>query len=171
MEGTVPGGDPSSFCRGDRRAGSRGLTELPQAQRMEQVGEEDGRQTGVEQRMEQLVFAKEQGRGEAAVDRLEVHREVRGVGAHPAQQVDVEGVGEDRAGQREQQQPQPVESLPEQQRNAAIEQGMEGQRHRASARHFPGDHHQRIAAGVDQTAVEDREDRGEHGTEQGDGEA
>ena len=141
---------------------------------MKQVREQDGREAGVEERVEFLVFAEEQGCGEDAVERLEVEREVHRVGAEMLQQADVEAVGEYGAHQGEEQQPQPIEAFPREQRfpsdqrKATADEREQQQGRGEGSCHFPGHHRQRVAAAGDQLAVQHREDRGEEGADQGD---
>lgn len=68
---------------------------------MQQVRQQDRRQSGVEERVQFLVFAEEERCGEDAVEGLEVEREIHGVGAEVLQEGDVEAVGEDGANEGE----------------------------------------------------------------------
>ena len=72
-------------------------------ERMRDVGGDDGGEAGEESWVELMVFAEQDGGGDDAVNRLEVVRQVGGVGAEMPQQTDVKGISEKRARPGEQQ--------------------------------------------------------------------
>ena len=127
------------------------------------------------------MFAKQQRGRRDAPDGLDVDREIAGVGAEVAQQVDVIAVGEDGADPGKDQQPEPVEAFEIQQgsigqdrvREMTAEQRKEEQQGQARAEHFPGDHRLRseLVFAVDDPTVQHWKDRREKGAQQRDPEA
>jgi hypothetical protein len=100
---------------------------------MEDVGGEDRGGAGVEAGVEIEVFAEQPGGAEDPVDRLEVVGEVGRVGRDLPEEADVDGVGEDRADEREDEEPEPVEPLPGKQPGVASRGGDEGEQGQARA--------------------------------------
>ncbi len=78
---------------------------------MGDVGDDDGGHAEEESGVELAVFAEEHHGGNDSVNRFEVVGEVGGIGAEMAQEVDVKGIGENRAGPCQDQQPEPVTTL------------------------------------------------------------
>ena len=83
---------------------------------------------------------------EHAVDRFEVDREVGGVGAERAQQVDVEAVGEEGAEEGEDEEPAEVGGAAGLQAGGSARPRDHGEADRAGAEHFPGDDRDRMVA-------------------------
>ena len=107
---------------------------------MEHVGEDYGGGAGEKSGVDLVVLAEEQGGGEDAIDGLKVHREIGGKDIEVAQQVDVEGVGENGADPRKQQNPQPVVAAPVRQMliaSGSIKKRQKKQAGGAGTDHFP----------------------------------
>ncbi len=138
--------------------------DLPLKVRMEEIRGQDGECAEVEGGVEGFVFLEEECGGEDAVDGLEVEGEVHGVGGDGAEEVDVEGVGENGADPGEEKYPEPVGAGRCQQGGEAcgIEKREGRKNHRTRADHFPADHRERIPAPRDNGAVQD----GENGCEE-----
>lgn len=148
---------------------------------MEDVGEDDGQGAGVEAGVKLLVLSEDQRGGCDAPDGLDVHREIAGVGAEVAQQVDVIAMGEDGADPGQDQQPKPIEAFQVEEgpigqrrvREMAAEQREQEQQSQTRAEHFPSDHRLRseLVFAVDDPAVQHREDRRKKRAQQGNSEA
>ena len=76
------------------RGCSAPLSDDPQDNGMQEIGDDERARAEVETGVEVAIFAEQHGGGEDAVDWFEVHREIGGVGAQVTQQVDVEGMRE-----------------------------------------------------------------------------
>ena len=138
---------------------------------MEDVGGEDRGSASVEAGVEVAVFAKQPGGAEDSVDRLEIVGEVGRVSRDLPEEADVDGVGEDGADQRQDEEPEPVEAVPGKEPGVATRSGDEGEQGQARGEgpeHLPHHHHHRIErARADEAAVEDRKDCRQEGTEEG----
>ena len=134
---------------------------------MRDVGGDDGGEAGEESWVELMVFAEQDGGGDDAVNRLEVVRQIGGVGAQMAQQTDVKSIGEKRANPGEEQQPEPIKTVEIEQPaegTGPVKPPQAGQTDHADAEHFPYHHDQRVEPPMmDQAPVEYRENRRHQG--------
>jgi len=87
---------------------------------MKEIREQDGEGSEIKGRFQVLVFRKDDGCGDDAIDRFKVCSEVEFICAERAEEAVGQVLREDRAHKREDDDPQPVQGFVNQQRGEAV---------------------------------------------------